>query len=71
MDIQEDQCVAKNYVLKEKIGSGAFGEIWKAYNTKSKKQYAVKFEDANTKHQQLYSECRIYLWFHSDAGSIA
>src|SRR5574344_1847649 len=71
MDIQEDQIVAKNYQLREKIGSGAFGEIWKAVNMKTKKAFAVKFEDANTKHQQLYSECRIYLWFHSDSGSIA
>lgn len=28
---------------------------------------AIKFEEINAKHQQLYAECKIYLWFHSDS----
>jgi casein kinase 1/casein kinase 1 epsilon len=67
----ESQVVAKNYSLVKKIGSGAFGEIWRAVNMKTKQEFAVKFEEVNSKHQQLYGECRIYLWFHSDSGSLA
>lgn len=59
--------VAKNYKLVEKLGKGAFGQIWKAIHVKNKEEVAIKFEDINSKHQQLYSECKIYLWFHSDS----
>lgn len=67
----EGQVIAKNYQLIKKIGSGAFGEIWKATNLKTKQDYAVKFEEINSKHNQLYAECRIYLWFHSDSTVLA
>lgn len=50
MHITEGQIVARSYQLTEKIGSGAFGEIWKAINLKNKTKYAVKFEEVNTKH---------------------
>lgn len=63
--------VAKNYQITKKLGNGAFGEIWKAVNLKSKQEYAIKFEEINSKHQQLYAECRIYLWFHSDSTVLA
>ena len=42
--------VAKNYKLIKKLGKGAFGEIWKAVNVKSKQHYAIKFEQINSKH---------------------
>jgi len=67
----EGMIVAKNYQITKKLGNGAFGEIWKAVNLKSKQEYAVKFEEINSKHQQLYAECRIYLWFHSDSTVLA
>lgn len=67
----EGTIVAKNYQIVKKIGNGAFGEIWKAVNLKTKKEFAVKFEDVAMKHQQLYSECRIYLWFHSEPSVLA
>lgn len=67
----EDQTVAKNYKLVKKIGSGAFGEIWKAVHTKTNCEYAVKCEEINARHNQLYAECRIYLWFHSDSTVLA
>ena len=59
--------VAKQYQLTEKLGNGAFGEIWKAINQKTNDAVAIKFEEINAKHQQLYAECKIYLWFHSDS----
>lgn len=66
----EGKKVAKNYILVEKLGSGAFGQIWKAYHRTTKEEVAIKFEDVNSKHQQLYYECKIYLWFHSDSTVI-
>jgi serine/threonine protein kinase len=63
----QNQIVAKQYQLTEKLGSGAFGEIWKATNQKTKEEVAIKFEDISSRHQQLYAECKIYLWFHSDS----
>lgn len=66
----EGKVVANNYKLVKKLGSGAFGQIWKAEHLKTKEQVAIKFEDVNSKHQQLYYECKIYLWFHSDSTVI-
>ena len=66
----ENRIVAKHYRLIKKLGSGAFGQIWKAVHEKTKEEVAIKFEDVNSKHQQLYYECKIYLWFHSDSTVI-
>lgn len=63
--------VAKCYQITKKLGNGAFGEIWRALNLKTKTDYAIKFEEINAKHQQLYAECRVYLWFHSDSTVLA
>lgn len=66
----EGEFIAKNYKIIKKLGKGAFGEIWKALNVKTHQEYAVKFESIDSKHQQLYQECRIYLWFHSHSTVI-
>ena len=57
----ENSIVAKNYQLTKKLGNGAFGEIWGATHLKTKEEVAIKFEEINSKHQQLYAECKIYL----------
>jgi casein kinase 1 len=66
-----DKIIAKNYQLIKKLGAGAFGEIWSATNLKTKEDVALKFEDVNASHQQLYAECKIYLWIHSDSTVLA
>jgi len=66
----ENRIYAKHYRLVKKLGSGAFGQIWKAVHERTKEEVAIKFEDVNSKHQQLYYECKIYLWFHSDSTVI-
>jgi serine/threonine protein kinase len=68
--MMKDLIVGKHYRLVEKLGSGAFGEIWKATNLNDKHDYAVKFEDATSRQQQLYAECKIYMWFHNDSTII-
>lgn len=42
--------IAKHYKIIKRVGKGAFGEIWKALNTKTNQHYAVKFENVNSKH---------------------
>lgn len=46
----EGEVIAKNYKVTKKLGKGAFGEIYKAINMKTKTAYAVKFEPINSKH---------------------
>ena len=46
----EGEIIAKNYKIIKKLGIGAFGEIWKAVNLKTKTNYAIKFEPINSKH---------------------
>jgi len=64
--MEQDAIVVKNYRLVKKIGKGAFGEIWKAVHNITKEEVAIKFEDAKSKLQQLYSECKVYMWLHED-----
>ncbi len=64
----ENKVFAKSYELQKKVGNGAFGEIWVATNSKSSQQFAIKFEDSKSKHQQLYFECKIYQHLHSETS---
>lgn len=34
--IMEGEIIAKNYKIIKKLGKGAFGEIWRVVNTKTK-----------------------------------
>jgi serine/threonine protein kinase len=43
----------KQYRVLEKIGSGAFGEIYKIENVNSKQIYAVKAEGQNVDKKQM------------------
>jgi len=52
--------VGKSFECSKKLGAGAFGEIFKGVNTKTNMQVAIKFEPVNTKHPQLYYECKLY-----------
>lgn len=42
--------IGRKYKITTKLGSGAFGEIWKAVHITSDREVAVKFEDINQKH---------------------
>ena len=57
--------VAKTYELKTKLGSGAFGEIYMARNSKDKKEYAVKLEERRCKYPQLSYEYKLYRYLHA------
>ena len=40
-------------IVGQKLGSGAFGEIFTAYNKRNEK-FAIKIEKATSKNPQLY-----------------
>lgn len=56
-----DIIIKNTYVMqmKEKIGSGSFGEIYKGYNLKTQEPLAIKLELSTTKTPQLSQESKI------------
>ena len=52
--------VAENYRLVQKIGSGSFGDVYKAYNSRNGEEVAVKLESATTERPLLASENTLY-----------
>ena len=54
--------INQTYKLVKRLGSGSFGDVFKAVNVKSKNQrehVAVKIEDARVSHPQLVYESKI------------
>jgi serine/threonine protein kinase len=56
--------IAEKYKIQKKIGSGAFGDIYKAINMENNQEYAVKLEPIKTKFPQLYYEAKLYKIFN-------
>ena len=56
--------IADKFKLIKKVGSGAFGEIYKGSNIKSGEEIAIKLEPAKTKFPQLYYEAKLYKIFN-------
>lgn len=51
--------IAQRYKLGNKLGSGAFGEIFKCVDLKTGEKAAAKLEPASTKHPQVFYEAKI------------
>lgn len=68
--MEELKTVGKNFKILHRISGGAFGEIFKAVNTKTNLEVAVKVEPANTDHPQLLYECKLYNYLHNDSTVI-
>eukprot|EP00922_Rhytidocystis_sp_ex-Travisia-forbesii_P022380 GHVS01032767.1.p1 GENE.GHVS01032767.1~~GHVS01032767.1.p1 ORF type:complete len:537 (-),score=104.14 GHVS01032767.1:875-2317(-) len=54
--------------LGRKIGSGSFGDIYKAVNVTSKEEVAVKMESVKAKHPQLLYESKLLKHLQGGAG---
>jgi casein kinase 1/casein kinase 1 epsilon len=65
-----DHKISNNFKLVRKLGSGAFGEIFQGINSKTNQEVAIKFEDINTKHPQLFYEAKLYQYLQRDPSSI-
>jgi len=58
--------VNKTFKLTRKLGSGAFGEIFHGINLKTNEEVAIKLENTNTKHPQLFYEAKLYQYLLHD-----
>lgn len=63
-----DLRVGGKYKLKKKVGSGAFGDIYLAEDTKKDTEVAVKLEPVKTKFPQLMYETKLYKLFAGGNG---
>lgn len=54
--------IGEDYLLyaKKKLGSGAFGEIYKGFSKKLNMEVAIKLESVKNKHPQLIYESKLY-----------
>ena len=54
--------ISENFILnaRKKLGSGAFGEIYYGKHILEDKEVAIKLEEINTKHPQIFYESKIY-----------
>lgn len=55
--------IGENYRLnaKNKLGSGAFGDIYQGTNLKLNELVAIKLEPVKAKHPQLFSESKMIM----------
>ena len=49
MTSKSDMVINNKWKLQKKVGSGAFGEIYKAVNLQTNEEVAVKLEPSKTK----------------------
>jgi len=52
--------IVGNYRLMKKLGSGSFGEVYKAVDLNTKAEVAIKLESINSRHPQLEYEAKVY-----------
>lgn len=63
----ENSIIANHFQLLSPIGSGSFGQIWKAVNLKTKLEVAVKIESSQTSaKRQVNNERKIYIWLNTN-----
>jgi serine/threonine protein kinase len=60
--------IGAKYKIKNKIGGGAFGVVYKAINSSDDHEYAIKLEPADAKYPQLSQEARRMKKLNSEIG---
>ncbi|CAK61790.1 unnamed protein product (macronuclear) [Paramecium tetraurelia] len=59
----------QNYKLIQRLGMGAFGEIYLAQN-KQKEEFAIKLERTNCQYPQILYEAKVYAFLHQDTQQL-
>ena len=54
------EIVNDKWEIHQKLGAGAFGDVYLGCDKETKYEVACKFEDLKTKHPQLEHEERVY-----------
>jgi serine/threonine protein kinase len=62
--------VGGHFLVRQKLGSGSFGEIYLAFDTQSRREIALKLEPARTRSPQLAFEYRIYRELEHGVGIV-
>ncbi|CAF4193649.1 unnamed protein product, partial [Rotaria magnacalcarata] len=52
--------IANQWQLERKLGSGSFGDVYRALNTQTGEHVAIKLEANNTYSLQLAFEAKLY-----------
>lgn len=60
--------IAKKFIVMDKIGSGAFGDIYSGYNTITDTHVAIKVENLKNAHLQLEYESKVYKCLEGTPG---
>jgi len=60
MPPSKDWIIDGRYKMGSKIGWGAFGEIWEAFDMQTKQKVAVKLEQMSIEHPQPATEYNLY-----------
>ena len=60
--------IANKYELGTKLGNGAFGEVFLGTDIDTKKEVAVKLEQAKAKHPQVVHEAKLYKLLEDNLG---
>lgn len=62
------QIISNKYKLIEKIGSGAFGDIYRGENIRTKEKVAIKIEPLSNETKLLKNETKIYQYLGNTQG---
>ena len=61
--------VAGKYEMSAKLGSGAFGEVFLGFEQDTRKEVAIKLEQAKAKHPQVLHEAKLYKMLEDGLGT--
>eukprot|EP00808_Paulinella_micropora_P006352 g30958.t1 len=68
--MSHDRPVGPHWIMKQKIGSGSFGEIYLGIDTRTNQKVAIKLERLDAEYPQLEAEHTVYMSMKSGARGI-